>query len=108
MTVTTVMVAQVVFTGCTVSDDRPDSDIRLVKRDVEFNENESDSNEGFFYSLVHFFGSSKHDQDGDKPDFITTFDLIRLLDEKYAMKQFYCVINEGQCDSVGLRLKGMR
>lgn len=107
MTVTTVMIAQVVFTGCTASNDRPDSDIRLVKRDVEFNENDSDSNEGFFYSLAHFFRRSKHD-DNDKPDFITTFDLIRLLDEKYAMKQFYCVINEDQCDSVGLRLKGMR
>ncbi|XP_016661164.1 uncharacterized protein LOC100162203 [Acyrthosiphon pisum] len=106
MTVTTVMVALVTFTGCTASDDRPGmSDIRLAKRDADHKENNADSEEGFFFSLTNFFGRSKHDEDDDKPDFITTFDLIRLLDEKYAMKQFYCVINEDPCDSVGMRLK---
>ncbi|CAI6345293.1 unnamed protein product [Macrosiphum euphorbiae] len=106
MTMTVVMVSHVAFTGCTASDDRPSmSDIRLAKRDIDCHENNADSDEGFFFSWANFFGSSKYDEDDDKPDFITTFDLIRLLDEKYAMKQFYCVINEDPCDSVGMRLK---
>lgn len=57
---------------------------------------------GFFF-IPNFWSSS----DESKPDFITTFDLFRLLNQDYAMKQFYCVINQDPCDSVGLRLKGI-
>lgn len=106
MTVTTVVLAHAAFTGSTTLNDKPGSDIRLVKRDVDYKENDSDSEEGFFFTITNFFGRRRHDDD-DKPDFITTFDIFRLLDEKYAMKQFYCVINEDPCDAVGLRLKGM-
>lgn len=65
----------------------------------------------FFLRISSIFGGdvgrSAGGNGGDaKPDFITTFDIIRLLDERYAMKQFYCVVNEDTCDSVGLRLKG--
>nr|WMS58732.1 chemosensory protein gene 1 [Neotoxoptera formosana] len=109
MTVTTVVVAHAAFAGtaaasASATDDGPGSDIRLVKRDVNYDENDSESEEGFFFSITNFFGHRKHNDD-DKPDFITTFDIIRLLDEKYAMKQFYCVINEDPCDAVGMRLK---
>nr|ULF48250.1 chemosensory protein 9 [Acyrthosiphon pisum] len=104
MTVITVVVARVAFAESTTSNDRPGSDIRLVKKDVDYNEDDADDREeGFFFRISHFFGFTSYDD--DKPDFITTFDLIRLLDEKYAMKQFYCVINEEPCDAVGLRLK---
>lgn len=50
--------------------------------------------------------TSNSNQIDDKPDFVTTFDLLKLLDVNYAMKQYYCVVNQDTCDSVGLRLKG--
>lgn len=54
-----------------------------------------------FFFIPNFWSSS----DESKPDFITTFDLFRLLNQDYALKQFYCVTNQEPCDSVGLRLK---
>lgn len=62
----------------------------------------------FFYRVTHFFqhhDKKDDDDDEEKPDFITTFDILKLLDEQYAMQQFYCVINEDPCDEVGMRLK---
>lgn len=56
----------------------------------------------FFFNI---FASNTNRID-DKPDFVTTFDLLKLLDVNYAMKQYYCVVNQDPCDSVGLRLKG--
>lgn len=103
MTMATVVVAHVAFAQTTASDDGPGSDIRLIKRDANYDENDSESEEGFFFSITNFFKHRKHTD--DKPDFITTFDIIRLLNEKYAMKQFYCVINVDPCDAVGMRLK---
>lgn len=66
------------------------------KRDVGGN--------NFFFPV--FWGQSSSSEES-KPDFVTTFDLFRLLNREYAMEQFYCVINRGPCDSVGLRLKGI-
>ncbi|XP_060850275.1 uncharacterized protein LOC132929156 [Rhopalosiphum padi] len=106
MTVITTMVTDAAFIGSTNSDDRPGIDIvHLVKRDANYDDNSVESDEGFFFSFTNFFGHTKQDDDDDKPEFITTFDILKLLDEKYAMKQFYCVINEDPCDAVGLRLK---
>jgi len=103
--VTTIVVARVAFIGSNnASKDRTGVGIHMVKRDVDYDENDTDSDEGFFFSIANFFRRRKHDD--DKPDSITTFDIFRLLDEKYAMKQFYCVINEDPCDAVGMRLKG--
>jgi len=68
---------------------------RIVKRSAL-------KDSGFFF-IPSFWSSS----DESKPEFITTFDLFRLLNQDYAMKQFYCVINQDPCDSVGLRLKGI-
>jgi len=107
MTITTVVVAHAAFARSTAFDDGLSSNFHLVKRDVDYDENSVESDEGFFFSFANFFGRKKKSDDDDKPDFVTTFDIIRLLDEKYAMKQFYCVINEDPCDAVGLRLKGM-
>ncbi|XP_022175463.1 uncharacterized protein LOC111037285 [Myzus persicae] len=101
MTITTVIVAHAASTGMTAFNNRSGSDIHMAQRD--YNENKADKAEGFFFTITNFFSRRKHDD--DKPDFITTFDIIRLLDEKYAMKQFYCVINKEPCDATGLRLK---
>lgn len=60
----------------------------------------------FFFKITDFFGISSNNAIDLKPEFITTLDIIRLLNEEYAMKQFYCVTNKGPCDSVGMRLKG--
>jgi len=108
----TVIVTHATFIRSTNFDDRAGIDIHLVKRDaddVNDDENSVESDEGFFYRFTHFFQHSKEDDDDDeeKPDFITTFDILKLLDEEYAMQQFYCVINEDPCDEVGMRLKGM-
>ncbi|XP_027838478.1 allergen Tha p 1 [Aphis gossypii] len=112
MTMITVIVTHATFTRSTKFDDRTGIDIHLVKRDtddVNDDENSVESDEGFFYRFTHFFqdSSDKEDDDDDekKPDFITTFDIFKLLDEEYAMQQFYCVINEDPCDEVGMRLK---
>lgn len=59
--------------------------------------------ENGMFGILDFFGSSSDDS---KPEFITTFDLMRLSNAEYAMKQFHCLLNENPCDSVGLRLKG--
>lgn len=108
-----VIVAHATFIRSTSFDDRTGIDIHLVKRDVNDvndDENSVESDEGFFYRITHFFQHHNKEDDDDedeKPDFITTFDIIKLFDEKYAMQQFYCVINEDPCDAVGMRLKGM-
>lgn len=87
-----------------------------IRNDVQTYANNawvSNADENFF-SFPNFFGiiPTKRDDPGTdpeddfKPDFISTFDLVRLLDETYAIQQFHCVINDGVCDSLGLRLKG--
>lgn len=111
MTMITVIVSHASFIRSTNFDDRTGIDIHLVKRDVDDvndDENSVESNEGFFYRVTHFFqhhDKKDDDDDEEKPDFITTFDILKLLDEQYAMQQFYCVINEDPCDEVGMRLK---
>lgn len=112
MILITVIVAQATSIRSTNFDDRTGIDIHLFKRDVNDDENSVESNEGFFYRITHFFQDDNDvddddDDDDEKPDFITTFDILKLLDEEYAMQQFYCVINEDPCDAVGMRLKGM-
>lgn len=110
MTTITIIVAHATFIKSTNLDDRTGFDIHLVKRDVNDDENSVESDEGFFYRFTHFFqhhNEKDDDDDDEKPDFITTFDILKLFDEKYAMQQFYCVINEDPCDAVGMRLKGM-
>lgn len=81
--------------------------MELIKRDVDYNKKATEDGNGIFFTIAQFFGHRKNTDDDKKPEFITTFDIIRLLDEQYAMKQFFCVINEDPCDEVGLRLKGM-
>ncbi|XP_025195622.1 uncharacterized protein LOC112594822 [Melanaphis sacchari] len=112
MTVTTVMVTNAALIESNYSDDRLGIENHLVKRDADYDGNSVESDESFFFNFSNFFGQEKSDSENDdkndvenKPDFITTFDILKLLDEKYAMKQFYCVINEDPCDAVGLRLK---
>ncbi|XP_025418965.1 uncharacterized protein LOC112689460 [Sipha flava] len=41
----------------------------------------------------------------EEQKFIKTFDLIRLMNEAYALKQFYCIVEKEPCDEVGQRIK---
>lgn len=72
----------------------------LTKRNIEDETN-------FFFKITDFFGIRTNNDIDSKPEFITTIDIVRLLNQDYAMKQFYCVTNKGPCDPVGMRLKGM-
>lgn len=60
----------------------------------------------YFFKKPKFFWI-RHNDNNPKPEFISTIDIFKLLDKDYAMQEFYCVINKGPCDSVGLRLKGI-
>lgn len=52
----------------------------------------------------NFFGA--YIPDNQKPQFITAYDLMKLMDSDYAFEQFYCVIKEKPCDDVGERIIG--
>lgn len=74
--------------------------IRVIKR--------SDlSNDIKHVNLANFFGIQSSNSVESKPEFISNFDIFRLMKKEYAMKQFFCVIHEAPCDSVGKRLKGI-
>lgn len=86
----------------TIDGSRGSDRIRVVEKSILDSNN--DISHVYFTNL---FGGHSSNSIDSKPDFITNFDVFKLMKKEYAMKEFYCVINEAPCDGVGERLKGI-
>lgn len=100
--ITFVVIVQITKTQNTIDNSRDSDSTHVVKKSIL----DSGNDKSHVY-FTNFFGGHSSNSIDSKPDFISNFDVFKLMKKEYAMKQFYCVINEAPCDAVGRRLKGM-